>query len=65
MAYLTYERTNGAVSGVVLIVVWVGCMYAMGYFAGHRNQLDVRPNRIEQFTNAAGQPCLLLALLLV
>lgn len=33
-------------------------------FAGHRNQFDARSNWIEQLTNAAGQLCLLLALLL-
>lgn len=49
---------------IALVVVWVGCMCAMSYFAGHRNQFDARSSWIEQLTNAAGQLCLLLALLL-
>lgn len=49
---------------VILVIAWIGCMCAMGYFAGHRNQLDARSNWIEQLTNTTGQLCLLLALLL-
>lgn len=49
---------------LLLVIAWVGCMCAMGYFAGHRNQFDARSNWIEQLTNAVGQLCLLLALLL-
>lgn len=47
-----------------LVLVWVACMCAMGYFAGHRDQTSARDNWIEQLTNACGQAALLLAVLL-
>ena len=49
---------------LALLLVWVACMCAMGYFAGHRDQADARSNWIEQCTNACGQAALLAALLL-
>lgn len=49
---------------LALLLVCVACMCAMGYFAGHRDQTDVRSNWIEQLTNACGQAALLAALLL-
>ncbi len=49
---------------LALVIAWLACMCAMGYFAGHRNQGSARDNWIEQLTNAAGQACLLAALLL-
>lgn len=54
----------GRMPSVALLAVWVACMCAMGYFAGHRDQGDARSNWIEQLTNAAGQAALLAALLL-
>jgi hypothetical protein len=47
-----------------LVLVWIACMCAMGYFAGHRDQTSARDNWIEQLTNACGQAALLLAVLL-
>lgn len=40
------------------------CMAAMCWFAGHMDQADARANWVEQLTNAAGQACLLAAVLL-
>ncbi len=57
----------GALTGmpsVLLLVVWLVCMCAMGYFAGHRDQLSARDNWIEQLVNAAGQAALLAVVLL-
>lgn len=48
----------------VLLLAWVACMCAMGYFAGHRDQADARANWVEQCVNACGQAALLAALLL-
>lgn len=49
---------------LALVLAWLACMCAMGYFAGHRNQGSARDNWVEQLTNALGQACLLAALLL-
>lgn len=54
----------GQMPSLALVIAWVACMCAMGYFAGHRNQGSARDNWTEQLTNAAGQACLLAALLL-
>lgn len=54
----------GRMPSLALVAVWVACMCAMGYFAGHRDQGDARSNWIEQGTNALGQAALLAALLL-
>ena len=57
----------GALTGmpsVLLLVVWLVCMCAMGYFAGHRDQSSARDNWVEQLVNAAGQAALLAAVLL-
>lgn len=48
----------------VLMIVFFLCMLAMGWFAGHMDQKDARANWVEQLTNAAGQACLLAAVLL-
>jgi len=48
-----------------LLLVWLACMGAMGWFATHNDQADARSNWIEQATNALGQACLLAALLLM
>ncbi len=49
---------------LVCLLVWVACMCAMGYFAGHRDQTSARSNWLEQCVNACGQAALLAALLL-
>ena len=54
----------GHMPSLALVLVWVGCMCAMGYFAGHRDQTSARDNWTEQLTNATGQAALLLAVLL-
>ena len=54
----------GQMPSLALVLAWVACMCAMGYFAGHRDQGSARDNWTEQLTNAAGQACLLAALLL-
>ena len=48
----------------VLMTVFFLCMLAMAWFAGHMDQSDARANWVEQLTNAAGQACLLAAVLL-
>lgn len=53
-----------ALPSLVFLIAWVLCMCLMGYFAGHRDQADVRSNWIEQGVNALGQTCLLIAVLL-
>lgn len=47
------------------LLIWIGCMCGMGWFAGHLDPTDVRSNWIEQLTNACGQAALLAALLLM
>lgn len=54
----------GRMPSLALVAVWLGCMCAMGYFAGHRDQGDARSNWTEQLTNALGQAALLAALVL-
>lgn len=53
-----------ALPSLVFLIAWILCMCLMGYFAGHRDQTDVRSNWIEQGVNALGQTCLLIAVLL-
>lgn len=54
----------GQMPSLALVIAWIACMCAMGYFAGHRNQASARDNWVEQLTNTIGQACLLAALLL-
>ena len=54
----------GQMPSLALVAVWLGCMCAMGFFAGHRDQGDARSNWIEQCVNACGQAALLAALVL-
>lgn len=49
---------------LAFLIAWVLCMGAMGYLAGHRDQSSARDNWHEQLVNAAGQLCLLAAVLL-
>ena len=53
----------GSMPSIAFIVIWISCMFAMGYFAGHGDQTSARDNWIEQFTNAAGQAARLAAVL--
>ncbi len=53
-----------AFPSAVIAVVWIACMGAMGYLATHRDQADARSNWVEQLVNAAGQACLLAAIVL-
>ena len=50
---------------IILMILWLACMCAMGYFASHADQNNARSNWIEQLTNTAGQAALLFAILLV
>ena len=54
----------GSMPSIAFMVIWISCMFAMGYFAGHGDQTSARDNWIEQLTNAAGQAALLAAVLL-
>lgn len=63
-AVATFAPTLLRLPSAALLVAWVACMVAMGWFAGHLEQTDVRSNWVEQLTNACGQACLLAALLL-
>ncbi len=47
-----------------LLAIWVACMAAMAYLAGHRDQTSARDNWVEQGVNSLGQAALLAALLL-
>ena len=49
---------------LAFLAVTCACMVAMGWFAGHMDQQDARANWTEQLTNAVGQACLLIAVLL-
>lgn len=49
---------------LALVAIWLACMCAMGYFAGHRDQRDARSNWVEQCVNACGQAALLAALVI-
>lgn len=46
------------------LAIWLVCMCAMAYLAGHRDQSDARSNWLEQCVNTCGQAALLAALLL-
>lgn len=52
---------EGFTLSLALVIAWLACMCAMGYFAGHRDQGSARDNWTEQLTNTAGQACLLAA----
>ena len=63
---LTLEQALAAVTSfpaALFLVVWIGCMCAMGWFAGHNDQTNAHSNWVEQGTNAIGQAALLVALL--
>ena len=61
---LTVLARLAQMSSLALVIAWLACMCAMGYFAGHRDQGSARDNWTEQLTNNAGQACPLAALLL-
>lgn len=52
------------VPSILFVCVWLLCMVAMGYFAGHRQQNDAHSNWVEQGVNTVGQAALLAAVLL-
>lgn len=52
------------VPSVLFVCLWLLCMVAMGYFAGHRQQNDAHSNWVEQGVNTIGQAALLVAILL-